>query len=51
MHYTCPVCLSMKKPKIINYFPPVFVKCVVCGHEDTEKKFIIEEKNQYPIIG
>ena len=51
MHYTCPECLSMRKPKISNYFPPVIVKCVACGHEDAEKIFIIEEKSQYPLLG
>ncbi|MHA1669304.1 MAG: hypothetical protein ACTSV5_01870 [Promethearchaeota archaeon] len=40
----------MKKPRITNYFPPVIVKCDVCGYEDAEKKFIIEEEIQYPIL-
>lgn len=44
MYYNCPACSGMKKPKIIKYFPPVIVKCLECGYEGSEEKFIKEKK-------
>jgi len=46
MHYLCPKCSSMKKPKIIRYFPPIAVKCQECGYINLESKFIKEQKEQ-----
>ncbi len=40
MRYECPYCGSMKKPKIIKYFPPVTVQCLECKKEGIEKEFI-----------
>ena len=45
MHYECPICSSMKKPKIINYFVPITARCIDCGYEDQEKEFIRQEKS------
>ena len=47
MRYECPHCKSMRKPRIINYFPPVTEKCVDCRKEGLEKKFIQEEKTDF----
>lgn len=47
MHYYCPNCASMKKPKIIRYFPPITVRCSDCGHINLEIKFIKDEKAKY----
>ena len=48
MYYNCPACSGMKKPKIIKYFPPVTVKCVECGYEGSEEKFIRKKKYIQP---
>ncbi len=50
MRYECPSCKSMRKPRIINYFPPVTVKCVDCRKEGFEKKFIKEEQSDFKLI-
>lgn len=44
MYYSCPMCSSKKKPKLINYFPPITVKCLECGYMNLESKFIKEEE-------
>jgi len=44
MYYSCPKCSSKKKPKLINYFPPITAKCLYCGYINIEKKFINEEE-------
>ena len=44
MYYSCPKCSSKKKPKLINYFPPITAKCLDCGYINIEKKFIKEEE-------
>ncbi|MFX1316907.1 MAG: hypothetical protein ACFE9T_13680 [Promethearchaeota archaeon] len=44
MHYNCPNCSSMKKPKIVRYFPPITVRCSDCGYVNLERKFIKDEK-------
>lgn len=49
MHYKCPGCTSMRMPKIIQYFPPKIVKCLDCGYQDKESKFIIEKSPQNPL--
>ncbi len=51
MRYECPQCKSMRKPRTINYFPPVTVQCIACGKEAIERKFINEEDSYYkPIL-
>ncbi len=50
MRYECPYCKSMRKPRIINYFPPVKVRCVDCRKEGFEKKFIKEEQTDFKVI-
>lgn len=50
MRYECPYCKCMRKPRIINYFPPVMVRCVDCRKEGFEKKFIKEEKTDFKLI-
>ena len=50
MHYSCPNCTSMKKPKIIRYFPPITVRCSDCGYINFEIKFIKDEKTKYTSI-
>jgi hypothetical protein len=50
MRYECPQCKSMRKPRIINYFPPVTVRCVDCRKEGLEKKFIKEEQTDFKTI-
>ena len=50
MKYECRECKSNKKPKIVNYFPPVLVLCTDCGHKDFETKFIVDEKVKVPKI-
>jgi hypothetical protein len=45
MYYNCPNCASMKKPKIVKYFPPIIVKCLDCEYESLEEKFIRKEKS------
>jgi len=50
MEYYCPVCSCMRKPKIVRYFPPIIAKCTDCGYENSENKFIKEEKSQTTII-
>ncbi|MHA2007892.1 MAG: hypothetical protein ACXABO_11030 [Promethearchaeota archaeon] len=42
MYYSCPKCSSKKKPKLANYFPPIAVKCLDCGHMNLEVKFLNE---------
>ena len=44
MHYICPNCSSMKKPKIIRYFPPIEVQCLDCGYANMERDFIKEDR-------
>lgn len=44
MRYECPYCGSMRKPKIVNYYPPVMVQCIDCKKEGIEKKFIKEDE-------
>ncbi len=50
MQYYCPNCTSMKKPKIIRYFPPITVRCSDCGYINFEIKFIKDEKTKYTSI-
>ena len=50
MRYECPYCKSMRKPRIINYFPPVTVKCIDCRKEGFEEKFIKEGETDFRII-
>jgi len=50
MYYKCPVCTSMRKPKIIRYFPPKITKCLDCGHQDNESKFINEKTPHKSLI-
>ncbi len=50
MYYKCPMCTSLRKPKVIRYFPPKIVKCLDCGHEDKESKFIREEQSHKSLI-
>ncbi len=45
MKYECPKCGSMKKPKIVNYFPPIIVQCLDCNHKSIEAQFIQKENN------
>ncbi len=40
MEYECPKCGSMKKPKVVNYFPPIIVQCLECAHKNIEASFI-----------
>ena len=40
MNYESPFCGSLKKHRIVRYFPPIRVQCVICKKEDTEDKFI-----------
>jgi hypothetical protein len=50
MRYECPKCGSMKKPKVVNYFPPVIVLCVDCNYKSIEANFIKKEgKNFTPL--
>jgi uncharacterized Zn finger protein len=49
MYYSCPNCSSKKKPKLVNYFPPIAAKCLDCGHMNLEIKFIKEEEKRPPI--
>lgn len=41
--------LFKKKPKLINYFPPITAKCLDCGHMNIEKNFINEEEHRSKI--
>ncbi len=50
MRYECPYCGSMRKPKIVNYYPPVMVQCIDCIKEGLEEKFIKEEQTDFRII-
>jgi len=50
MYYKCPNCTSMRKPKIVRYFPPKIAKCVDCGYQDKETVFIIEDTSQKTLI-
>ena len=50
MRYECPYCGSMRKPKIVNYFPPVMVQCIDCKKEGIEKKFIKEDEIYFKLI-
>jgi len=50
MRYECPYCGSMRKPKIVNYYPPVMVQCIDCKKEGLEEKFIKEEQTDFRII-
>ena len=47
MRYECPKCGSMKKPKVVNYFPPVIVLCVDCAHKDVEAHFIKKDETHF----
>ncbi len=47
MRYECPKCGSMKKPKIIIYFPPIIVQCLACTHKDVEAHFIKKDNNNF----
>ena len=50
MYYKCPACTSMRKPKIIRYFPPKIAKCLDCGYQDKESVFIAEESYQKSLM-
>lgn len=50
MYYKCPNCTSMRKPKIIRYFPPKIAKCLDCSYQDKEKVFIIKDTSQKTLI-
>ena len=45
MYYCCPNCSSKKKPKMVNYFPPITVKCLDCDYMNFETKFVKEEQH------
>jgi len=50
MHYECPFCKSMKKPKIVNYFPPLIVECPDCSERGHEKDFIKQDTHHLPYV-
>ena len=43
MRYQCPECGSLKKPKIVQYYPPIIVECLDCKKRGSEKDFIKED--------
>ena len=47
MYYLCPNCSSNRKPKLVNYFPPITAKCLECGYMNRENKFIKEEEHSF----
>ncbi len=44
MRYQCPRCGCMKKPKIVQYYPPIIVECIECKKKGSEKEFIKEDQ-------
>ena len=47
MRYECPRCKSMKKPKVIFYFPPFIVECVECKYKDIGTNFNKRDVNNF----
>ena len=46
MRYQCPQCGSLKKPRIVNYFPPITVECLDCKTKGPEKTFIRQDQTK-----
>ncbi len=46
MRYECPNCGSIKKPKVISYFPPKIVKCLDCNKKNLEKEFFKKDSKR-----
>ncbi|MHA1274384.1 MAG: hypothetical protein ACTSVV_04930 [Promethearchaeota archaeon] len=44
MRYECPFCGSLKKPKIVSYFPPVICQCLDCSRKAHERDFIKKDE-------
>ena len=47
MYYECPECKSKKKPKVVNFFPPIIVECYDCHTRGYEKNFVRPDPHSF----